>query len=176
MKYPKLKIVIEPDGILHQVAKEVQNIDEETLDQISQMCQLMTTLSGIGLAANQVGLLKRMLVVDAKTIAMEDKMPQPTDDYLVLINPKIIKVSKETCIKEEGCLSLPTLFYNIERPSEITVEYTDIKGGKNLLNASGLLARCIEHEIDHLDGKIILDYISPLKKSLAVKKLKKIKG
>ena len=176
MKYKKLNIVIEPDGILHQKAREVEHIDEETLDQISQMCKLMTSLSGIGLAANQVGLLKRMLVIDAKTIAIEDKYPAPKDDYLVLINPKIVKVSKETCIKEEGCLSLPTLFYNIERPSEISVEYTDTRGVRNLLNAGGLLARCIEHEIDHLDGKIILDYISPLKKSLAVKKLKKIKG
>ena len=170
MKYPKLKIVIEPDDILHQKAKEITTVDDETLDQISQMCYLMTSSQGIGLAANQVGLLKRMLVVDAKTIAMEDKSPAPKDDYLVLINPKIVKVSKETCIKEEGCLSLPSLFYNIERPSEITVEYTDRQGQRNLLNTGGLLARCIEHEIDHLDGKIILDYISPLKK------LKKIKG
>ena len=95
--------------------------------------------------------------------------------YLKIINPEIISVSTETCIKEEGCLSLPTIYYNVERPERICIKYQNENGKELTLDTDGLLARCIEHEIDHLNGKIFIDYVGPLKRKLALNKLKKMK-
>lgn len=175
METKKLTIVIEPDPILHKTALPVEKITLDLLDELEQMTSIMTSLQGIGLAGPQVGLLKRIIVIDVATIAREDKVKPPSEKFLKLINPEILSFSKETCVREEGCLSLPTLFYDIKRPSSIKLKYTNTKGDEIIVDMDGLLARCVEHEIDHLDGKIILDYISPLRKHMAIRKLQKIK-
>ncbi len=171
-----LKIVLEPDPILHKVCNPVEHIDDITKDQLRQMTEIMSKLDCIGLAAPQVGLLKRMIVIDVETIAIEDKLPKPPQKYLKLINPEILKMSPDTSVREEGCLSLPSLYYKIERANSIELKYLNEQGEEINISADGLLARCIEHEIDHLNGKVLLDYISPLKKKFAIKKLIKIKG
>ncbi|MBR1544493.1 MAG: peptide deformylase [Alphaproteobacteria bacterium] len=171
----KLTLVIEPDSILHQISEKVENITNDLDDTLNEMAHIMEQFDGIGLAGPQVGILKRIIIIDAETIAREEKLPLPKKRYLKIINPEIIEVSKETCLKEEGCLSLPTIYYTVERPEKITIKYFDEGGQELTLSADGLLARCIEHEIDHLNGKIFIDYVGPLKRKLALTKLKKMK-
>ncbi|MCR5506855.1 MAG: peptide deformylase [bacterium] len=171
----KLTLVIEPDPILHQISEKVENITADLDDILNEMADIMGQFDGIGLAAPQVGILKRMIIIDAETIAREEKTSLPEKRYLKIINPEIIEVSKETCLKEEGCLSLPTIYYTVERPEKITIKYFDESGKETKLSANGLLARCIEHEIDHLNGKIFIDYVGPMKRKLALSKLRKMK-
>ena len=123
---------------------------------------------GIGLAAVQVGILKRVLVVD---VSNKDEKNQP----IALINPIIKNLSEETSVYEEGCLSIPETFIEIERPKICEVEYVDAKGEKKNLKCDGLLSTCIQHEINHLDGKLIIDHLSKLKKDFIIKKISKIK-
>ncbi len=170
-----LILVIEPDPILHQVSEKIEEITSELNNTLDKMCKIMEQFDGIGLAAPQVGILKRMIVIDVETIAREEKQPLPPKRYIKIINPEIVSMSKETCIKEEGCLSLPTIYYTVERPEKISIKYFDENGKELNLEADGLLARCIEHEIDHLNGKIFTDYVSPLKRKIALTKLKKMK-
>ena len=170
-----LSLVIEPDPILHQIAKPVEKITPELNEIFNQMAEIMSKFDGIGLAAPQVGLSKEIIIIDAETIAREEKLTLPSERYIKIINPEIIEVSKETCIKEEGCLSLPTIYYSVERPASIRVKFFNEEGEEIILEADGLLARCIEHEIDHLKGKVFIDYVSPLKKKIALSKLKKMK-
>ena len=160
-----ITLYTEPDPILRQPTTKVEKITDE----------LLQTFDGIGLAGPQIGLLKKVIIIDAETIAREDKCPLPSKRYIKIINPEILSVSKELCKKEEGCLSVPTIYYEIERPKQITISYTDETGKSTTLEADGLLARCIEHELDHLDGKLFIDYLSPLKKRLVSKKLQKLK-
>ena len=123
---------------------------------------------GIGLAAVQVGILKRVLVVD---VSNKDEENQP----IALINPVIKNLSEETSVYEEGCLSIPETFIEIERPKICEVEYIDKKGEKKNLKCDGLLSTCIQHEINHLDGKLIIDHLSKLKKHFIIRKISKIK-
>ncbi len=171
----KLTLVIEPDPILHQIATKVENITDEIDETLNEMAKIMEQFDGIGLAGPQVGVQKQIIIIDAETIAREDKVELPKERYLKIINPEIISVSKETCLKEEGCLSLPTIYYTVERPEKIYIKYLNEKGKEIKLDADGLLARCIEHEIDHLKGKVFIDYVGPLKRKLALSKLKKMK-
>ncbi|MGN0929607.1 MAG: peptide deformylase [Alphaproteobacteria bacterium] len=174
-KKKTITLYTEPDPILRQPTTKVDEITAELLETFDDMADIMTRFDGIGLAGPQIGLLKKIIIIDAETIAKEDKLPLPSKRYLKIINPKIISVSKELCKKEEGCLSVPTIYYEIERPKQISISYTD-ENGKNIqLDADGLLARCIEHELDHLDGKLFIDYLSSLKKRLVSNKLKKMK-
>jgi peptide deformylase len=128
----------------------------------------MYAAPGIGLAAVQVGILRRIVVVDVSK-KEEEKKP------LFLINPEITFKSKQTSLFEEGCLSLPGYFAEIERPAKCKVKYIDYNGKQTELNAEGLLSTCIQHEIDHLDGVLFIDYLSKLKKDMIIKKLKKHK-
>ena len=123
---------------------------------------------GIGLAAVQVGILKRILVID---VSDKDEKKEP----LSFINPVIKKVSNETSIYEEGCLSIPDTFIEIERPKVCEVQYIDIDGKEKFLKCDGLLSTCIQHEINHLDGKLIIDHLSKLKRDLIIKKISKFK-
>ena len=123
---------------------------------------------GIGLAAVQVGILKRILVID---VSNKDEKKEP----LSFINPVIKKVSNETSIYEEGCLSIPDTFIEIERPKVCEVQYIDIDGKEKFLKCDGLLSTCIQHEINHLDGKLIIDHLSKLKRDLIIKKISKFK-
>ena len=172
----KLTLVIEPDIRLHQKSEEVTEFTPELEQIFDEMTEIMAEFDGIGLAGVQVGIQKRLLIIDAGTIAAEMKQKAPAERYLKIINPEIISVSEEKCVMEEGCLSLPTIFYDVERPASVEIKYVNEKGEKKEISADGLLARCIEHEIDHLNGKVFTDYVGSLKRTLAIKKLKKIKN
>ena len=164
----KRKIVIEPDPILRQKSENLEKVDDELRKLLDDMLETMYSAPGIGLAAVQVGILKRLVVID---ISKEKEKKNP----LFLINPEIISKSKSTSIHEEGCLSLPGQFAEIERPAECQIKYIDYDGKKKEIKAKGLLSTCIQHEIDHLDGKLFIDYLSKLKKDMILKKLVKHK-
>ena len=161
-------IIIEPDPILRKKSTTVETVDDSTRKLLDDMLQTMYNAPGIGLAAVQIGVLKRILVIDVSK-KEEEKKP------LFLINPEIKIKSKKTSLYEEGCLSLPGYFAEIERPAECIVEFIDYYGKKKKLMAKGLLATCIQHEIDHLNGVLFIDYLSKLKKDMIIKKLLKQK-
>ena len=164
----KRKIVIEPDPILRKKSKSLEKVDDELRRLLDDMLETMYSAPGIGLAAVQIGILKRLIVID---ISKEKEKKNP----LFLINPEIISKSKNTSIHEEGCLSLPGHFAEIERTSECQINYIGYDGKKKEIKANGLLSTCIQHEIDHLDGKLFIDYLSKLKKDIILKKLVKHK-
>ena len=161
-------IIIEPDAILRKKSETLEKVDNELKVLMDDMLETMYAAPGIGLAAVQVGILKRLIVID---VSKEKEKKNP----LFLINPKIISKSKNTSIYEEGCLSLPGYFAEIERPAECQIEYIDYGGKKKEMKASGLLATCIQHEVDHLNGILFIDYLSKLKKDMIIKKLIKHK-
>ena len=162
------KILIEPDPILRKKSEALEKVDTDTQKLMDDMLETMYAAPGIGLAAIQIGILKRLVVID---ISKEEEKKQP----IFLVNPEIIYRSKETSVYEEGCLSLPGQFAEVERPSECTIKYIDYYGKKKDLKADGLLATCIQHEIDHLNGILFIDYLSKLKKDMIIKKLVKQK-
>ena len=163
-----LKILIFPDPRLRTVAKTVEVVDDSIKELAEDMLETMYAAPGIGLAAVQVGILKRLVVID---IAKEEENKKP----IFLINPQIIHQSKNTSVYEEGCLSLPGQFAEIERPAECTIKYIDYNGKEKELKSDGLLATCIQHEVDHLNGILFIDYLSKLKKDMIIKKLVKQK-
>ena len=162
------KILTEPDPILRKKCEPLEKVDTDTKKLMDDMLETMYVAPGIGLAAVQVGILKRLVVIDISK-AEEKKNP------IFLINPQIIHQSKKTSVYEEGCLSLPGQFAEIERPAECTIKYIDYNGKEKDLKANGLLATCIQHEVDHLNGILFIDYLSKLKKDMIIKKLVKQK-
>ena len=162
------KIVIEPDPILRRKSEPLEKVDNELRKLMDDMIETMYAAPGIGLAAVQIGVLKRLIVID---ISKGDEKKNP----LFLINPEITFKSKKTSIYEEGCLSLPSHFAEVERPAECHLNYLDYKGKSQNLKAEGLLATCIQHEVDHLNGILFIDYLSKLKKDMIIKKLIKQK-
>ena len=165
---PQRKIVIEPDPILREKSATLEKVDDEIRALLDDMLETMYAAPGIGLAAVQVGILKRLIVID---ISKNEEKKNP----LFLINPEIISRSKKTSIYEEGCLSLPGHFAEVERPAECQIKFVDYDGKEKELQANGLLATCIQHEVDHLNGVLFIDYLSKLKKDMIVKKLIKHK-
>ena len=164
----KRNLVIEPDPILRKKSVLVEEVNNDLRKLLNDMLQTMYEAPGIGLAAVQIGILKRLVVID---ISKDKEKKNP----LFLINPELTFKSKNTSIYEEGCLSLPGHFAEIERPAECHLNYIDYSGKEKNLKAKGLLATCIQHEIDHLDGILFIDYLSKLKKDMIIKKLKKQK-
>tara|TARA_B100001063_G_C16745014_1_gene546973 strand:- start:1095 stop:1619 length:525 start_codon:yes stop_codon:yes gene_type:complete len=162
------KILTEPDPILRKKCSPIANVDDDLRKILKNMLETMYKAPGIGLAAIQVGILKRAVVID---VSKEDEKKNP----LFLINPEIIYRSNETSTYEEGCLSLPGQYAEIERPSKCQLKYIDFDGKAKELKAEGLLSTCIQHEIDHLDGILFIDYLSKLKKTMIIKKLSKQK-
>ena len=163
-----MQIIVAPDIRLNQISKKVEIIDDSIISTLNQMLECMYQNNGIGLAAPQVGILKRLVVIDCS----ENKdIKKP----LKLINPEITKLSKDISEFEEGCLSLPSQYAKVTRSSEIVLKYKNIKGMICENKFSGLEATCIQHEIDHLNGKLFVDHISKLKKNIIIKKLKKLK-
>ncbi len=162
------EIITVPDEILKKISDPVEKIGINEKKLINDLFETMYVSNGIGLAAVQIGILKRILVVDVST---KDEKNQP----IVLINPVIKNLSDDTSVYEEGCLSIPETFIEIERPKICEVEYIDEKGSKKNLECDGLLSTCIQHEINHLDGKLIIDHLSKLKKDFIIKKISKIK-
>ena len=162
------KILNEPDPILRKKCKSLEKIDEHVRKLMGDMAETMYKANGIGLAAIQVGILKRLIVID---ISKDEKKKKP----IFFINPEIVFRSKKTSIYEEGCLSIPGYYAEIERPAECHIKYTNFEGKIKELEADGLLATCIQHEVDHLNGILFIDYLSKLKKDMIIKKLVKHK-
>ena len=161
-------IIMVPDETLKKISDPVEKIGINEKKLINDLFETMYNSQGIGLAAVQVGILKRILVVD---VSNKDEKRRP----LSLINPIIKKISNQTSVYEEGCLSIPDTFIEIERPKICEVEYIDINGKKKYLKCDGLLSTCLQHEIDHLDGKLIIDQLSKLKRDFIIKKISKTK-
>jgi len=161
------KILTEPDPFLRQISYEVEKVDDEIRKLMDDMLETMYEAPGIGLAAIQVGAPKRVIVIDLSK--EEEKRP------LYFVNPKVIVKSKNNSTYEEGCLSVPGQFAEVDRPNECHVSYLDYNGQKKELKAEGLLATCIQHEMDHLEGILFIDYLSKLKKNYIIKKLSKQK-
>ena len=159
-------ILILPDERLRAIAEPIAQIDDEIKQLAKDMLDTMYEAPGIGLAAPQVGELKRIVVMD---LAKEGETPDP----IVMVNPEILKYSDETVVTEEGCLSIPELYYDVERPAEVTVRYTDLEGKVIERDAIERLAICIQHELDHLDGVLYIDYLSRLKRDRVLKKFQK---
>ena len=165
-----MEILLAPHPLLRQKANKLKIIKEEDIKIANQMMEIMDKAPGVGLAANQVGILKQIV-----TINFEDKESNKKNNY-ILFNPSIIKYSKETVIMEEGCLSLPEQYADVERPKDIVVEYID-ENKKTVKRAvEGYEARILQHEIDHLSGKLFVDYLSSLKRNILIKKVKKLQN
>ena len=162
----KLPIITLPDPILRKLSTPVERIDDELRQLADDMLETMYAAPGVGLAAVQVGIPRRLVVID---VADEDEQPNP----LVFINPEIVALGSETRLHEEGCLSIPDFRIEIERPASLTLRYLDRNGKPQELDADGLLATAIQHELNHLDGKLIIDFLSPLKRDMVVRKFKK---
>lgn len=163
-------IVLAPDAVLKTKCDPFERIDDETRTLMDNMLHTMYDAEGIGLAAPQIGITKRVLVLDVEQGEDED-----SGNPMVFVNPEIIWSSDEPNIYNEGCLSIPTHFAEIERPKMIRVKYLDYDGKQQEIEADGLLATCLQHEIDHLDGILFIDYLSNLKRNIIIKKMKKMK-
>ena len=159
-----MPLVLLPQPVLRQIAQPVDDITDDILQLTESMAETMYAAPGIGLAANQVGLLKRVIVMDC---AREDEPPA----LWKMINPEIIWLSEEITKMEEGCLSIPGHNAEVVRPSEVHVSYLDIEGQKQEMQATGLLAACVQHEIDHLNGVLFLDHLSRLKRDMIMRKV-----
>lgn len=163
-----LPIITLPDPLLRKVSEPVERIDAELLKLADDMLETMYDAPGIGLAAVQVGIPKRLVVLD---VSDDDDKPNP----MTLINPEVLKVEgNATRVHEEGCLSIPDFRIDIERPANIVVGYLDREGKPRELAADGLLATALQHEIDHLNGKLIIDFLSRLKRDMVVRKFRKL--
>ncbi len=161
-------IITVPDETLKKISNPLEDIGINEKKLVKDLFDTMYNFNGIGLAAVQVGILKRILVID---VSGKDEKKQP----LAFINPVIKKISNETSVYEEGCLSIPDTFIEIERPKICEVEFIDIEGKVKNLKCDGLLSTCLQHEINHLDGKLIIDHLSKLKKDMIIKKISKTK-
>ena len=162
------QILTEPNIILREKSSLVEKVDEDLQKLMDDMLETMYAAPGIGLAAIQVGIPKRIIVLD---IAQKDGPRNP----MFFINPEIIEKSKINSTYEEGCLSVPGQFAEIDRPDKCHIKYLDYHGQPKEIKAEGMLATCIQHEMDHLEGILFIDYLSKLKKSMIVKKLAKQK-
>jgi len=160
-------LVLLPDPILRQPSKTVERVDDDLRRLADDMLETMYDAPGIGLAAVQVGEPLRMLVMD---VAKEDEEKQP----FVLVNPQIVATGDDVSTYEEGCLSIPDYYAEVERPAAVTVKYLDRDGKEQTLAADGMLATCVQHEIDHLNGVLFIDHISKLKRDMVVKKFTKL--
>ena len=162
------EILTEPNEILRKKSLNVEKVDKDLQNLMDDMLETMYAAPGIGLAAIQIGIPKRVIVLD---LASKDEPKNP----MCFVNPEIIEKSNKNLTYEEGCLSVPGQFAEIARPDKCHVKYLDYYGQPKELVAEGMLATCIQHEIDHLEGILFIDYLSQLKKSMIVKKLAKQK-
>jgi len=160
-------ILIHPDPRLKKVCEPVTEITPELRLLATDMLETMYDAPGIGLAAPQVGVMKRVLVMDC----IKTGTPEP----MVLINPEVVWASEDVSVYEEGCLSIPEQYAEVKRPAEVTVRWMDIEGQDQERQFAGIWATCVQHEIDHLDGKLFIDYLGPLKRQLITRKMEKLK-
>jgi len=164
---PLKPLILLPDPVLRQVSNPVERVDDAVRKLASDMLDTMYDAPGIGLAAIQVGEPLRLLVID---LAKEGEEPAPH----VFINPEIVATSDARSVYEEGCLSIPDYYAEVERPASVRVKYLDRDGKLQEMEAEGLMATCLQHEIDHLNGVLFIDHISKLKRDMVVKKFKKL--
>ncbi|MAZ32029.1 MAG: peptide deformylase [Thalassospira sp.] len=160
-------ILIVPDPRLKQECEEVAEVNDEIRELLDDMLETMYAAPGIGLAAPQIGVMKRVVVMD---VSDDKEKLQP----LKLVNPEIIWESEDTSVYQEGCLSIPEQYADVERPAEVGLRYLDENGKEHEIEADGLLATCIQHELDHLDGILFTDYLSALKRNMILKKVQKL--
>jgi peptide deformylase len=161
------KIIVIPDPVLRQVSAPVASVNKDVRTLADDMLETMYDAPGIGLAAIQIGVAQRIVTID---LAKKDEPKEP----IVFINPEIIAASEDLSVYEEGCLSIPEYYEEVSRPAEVKVRYMDLAGKTQELAADGLMATCIQHEIDHLNGKLFIDYLSKLKRDRVMTKFKKI--
>lgn len=159
-------VLVAPDPRLKAISRPIETVDSTVRKLADDMVETMYAADGIGLAAVQLGIPKRMLVVDVRR-------KDGGGDPRVFINPRILWASDETAVYEEGCLSVPDIWEEVDRPARIRAEYLDLEGKVQKLEAEGLLATCLQHEIDHLEGILFLDHLSRLKRAMALRKLAK---
>ena len=162
-------ILLHPDSRLKKKAVNIENIDDALINLAEDMMETMYDAPGIGLAAPQVGILERLIVMDCAK--KEDEDP----DQFIMVNPIITTSSEEKNIYEEGCLSIPEHFAEITRPQLIQVEWVDLEGKQHTQEFDGLKSTCLQHEIDHLNGKLFIDYLGPMKRQLITRKMQKFK-
>ena len=162
-------IVLHPDARLKKKSVEVENITDALIKLAEDMMETMYDAPGIGLAAPQIGVLERLIVMDCAK--KEDEEPDP----IIMVNPTIIASSEENSVYEEGCLSIPEHFAEITRPEFVQVEWIDLGGKQHSEEFNGLKSTCVQHEIDHLNGKLFIDYLGPIKRQLITRKMQKFK-
>ena len=160
-------LIILPDPLLRQVSTPIEQVDADVKRLADDMLETMYDAPGIGLAAIQIGVAKRMLVLDVAKEG-EEKNPQ------VIINPEILTTSEDVSTYEEGCLSIPDYYAEVERPASLKVRYIDINGKEQITDADGIFATCLQHEMDHLNGVLFIDHISRLKRDMVIKKFTKL--
>jgi peptide deformylase len=160
-------ILIHPDPRLKKPCEAVGEITADLRQLAADMLETMYDAPGIGLAAPQVGVMKRLIVMDC----IKDGPPEP----MILFNPEVIWASEDLSIYEEGCLSIPDQYADVKRPAEVTVRWTDETGAAQERQFAGIWATCVQHEIDHLDGKLFIDYLGPLKRQMITRKMEKLK-
>ncbi len=165
-----LKIFTVPHPVLRGQAAPVEKIDDEVRATLHNMAETMYAAPGVGLAAPQVGILRRFIVVDTNWREDEDVDRHP----LLLINPQVVWASEERSVWNEGCLSIPQQYAEVERPARVKVQYQDLQGTTQIVEGDGLLSHCLQHEIDHLNGVLFIDYLSKLKRDIILRKVKKI--
>ncbi|MCP5362187.1 MAG: peptide deformylase [Hyphomicrobiales bacterium] len=168
-----LPLVIYPDPRLLEPSKPVEAVTDETRAFMDDMMETMYASQGIGLAAIQVGVHQRILVMDIGFASGRYKESGGGSKPMYLVNPEIIEESEDICVFDEGCLSFPGQYAEVERPEYVKVRYLDYHGKEQFMEAHGLLARCVQHELDHLDGKVFVDYLSRTKRDLITRRLKK---
>ena len=162
-------ILLHPDPRLKKVAAPVRGVDKDLRRLADDMLETMYDAPGIGLAAPQLGIMQRMLVMDC--VKEEDAIARP----MVLLNPEVTWASDEQNVYEEGCLSIPEHYADVERPAEVDVTWTDLDGNSQSERFDGLWATCVQHEIDHLNGKLFIDYLKPLRRQMITRKMVKLK-
>lgn len=161
-------LILLPDPLLRQHSSPISQVDDEVRRLADDMLETMYDAPGIGLAAIQIGVPRRVVVIDVAKEEEEGRKPQ------VFINPEIVATSDERSVYEEGCLSIPDYYAEVERPATVTVRHVDRDGKEQTIEADGLLATCLQHEIDHLNGVLFIDYISKLKRDMVIRKFTKL--
>ncbi|MBR9651102.1 peptide deformylase [Thalassovita aquimarina] len=165
----KRPILIHPDPRLKKVCDPVADLSDDLRTLADDMLETMYEAPGIGLAAPQIGVLDRLIVLDCAK--EKDETPRP----LIMFNPQVIEASDELSTYEEGCLSIPEQYAEVERPAEVTVQWIDRNGNEQRETFADLWATCVQHEIDHLNGKLFIDYLKPLKRQMITRKMQKLK-
>lgn len=167
-------IIIVPDPVLKQTAQPVARVDDVLRAQLDKMLETMYDAPGIGLAANQVGMLNRVFVMDC-TARQDEDGEAPQRNPVCMVNPEIVWQSEQFSVMEEGCLSIPGQFAEVERPAIVRVKYLDYHGKEAEREVSGLESHCVQHELDHLNGVLFVDYLSKLKRDMILRKVEKLK-